>query len=425
MPADPQPDEEFEADLARAFDEAAHEVRSVADPLVVGGLARGRARRRRRRIATITGSCVALAVLAGGGLAANVLSGPQPVASSQALTVADRSTPPPPHLDKGMNILLIGLATAKAPDGSAPPDSFVRDQLHAGSEAVEGLDRTDTLLVLHFPADGGPASGLSVPRDVWAQSAGLDGRAYPVGSVYAVAEAATTAKLKGQGPTADQVAERGREAGRAATIATVQQLLGVPIDHFAEFDLAGFYDIAKAIGPIDVCVTHATQDRASGADLKQGLNTLDPAQALAFVRQRHGVDDGSDLARTRRQQAFIASALHTLRDQGVFDELSKAQKLFAAVGGDLVADQGWNPLDLLQHGGGLLDGRATLRTLPVGQATVEQDGVQTGMGYHVDPAVVRGVAQSVLSDAGASATSATSAPGSGAAGGAHGGAASP
>ncbi len=43
----------------------------------------------------------------------------------------------------------------------------------------------------------------------------------------------------------NQVAFQGNEAGRAATVATVEQLTGVHIDHFAEVNLDGFYELAK------------------------------------------------------------------------------------------------------------------------------------------------------------------------------------
>ena len=47
----------------------------------------------------------------------------------------------------------------------------------------------------------------------------------------------------------------GREAGRKETVQTVRDFLGVPIDHFAEVNLAGFYDMASALGGVQVCVT--------------------------------------------------------------------------------------------------------------------------------------------------------------------------
>ncbi len=104
---------------------------------------------------------------------------------------------------------------------------------------------------------------------------------------------------------------RGREAGRAATLKAVRNLTGAPIDYFAEVNLAGFYDLTKTLGGVDVCLKHAVYDSYSGADFPAGRQTLDAGQALAFVRQRHGLENG-DLDRTHRQQAFLSAVMRQL-----------------------------------------------------------------------------------------------------------------
>ncbi|MFE9428507.1 LCP family protein [Kitasatospora sp. NPDC006697] len=398
MHPDPQPDEEFEADLVLAFGRAADDVGVTSDPLVTGGLARGRTRRRRRRIAAVGGGCLALAVLAGGALAANSLSTPLPVATTHALADADAASPPPPHLDKGVNILLIGLDGVRAPDGSALPAPFIRDQLHAAPAADPNAQVSDTLVMLHLPAGDGPVTGMSLPRDAMVPTQGLDGGEHKLGTVYSLAQQAAVEQGMKAGRTPAQLRAKGQEAGRAAVITTVQHLLGVPVDHLVEIDMAAFYDIAQAVGPIDVCLNQATQDRYSGADFHAGRNTLDAAQALAFVRQRHGVGDGSDLSRLRRQQAFLSAVLHTLKQQGVLTQLDKADHLFAAVGGLITVDAGWNPLDLARQVPALLDARTVFTTMPVGGEVMAQDGGATVDGLRVDPAAVQQAAKGALSD---------------------------
>jgi len=53
---------------------------------------------------------------------------------------------------------------------------------------------------------------------------------------------------------------KGREAGRAATLRAVRNLTGVPIDYFAEVNLAGFYDLTQSMGGVEVCLKHAVDD---------------------------------------------------------------------------------------------------------------------------------------------------------------------
>ena len=91
--------------------------------------------------------------------------------------------------------------------------------------------------------------------------------------------------------------------------------MGIPIDHFVEVTLAAFFQIAEVVQPLTVCLNDDTSDPYSGADFERGVQEIDAAQAMAFVRQRRDVNDETftDLDRTRRQQAF--HCLPNRRDQ--------------------------------------------------------------------------------------------------------------
>ena len=104
----------------------------------------------------------------------------------------------------------------------------------------------------------------------------------------------------------------------------VRNLTGQPIDYFAEVNLAGFYDLAESLGGVEVCLNHAVHDDYSGADFPAGRQRLDAAQALAFVRQRHGLENG-DLDRTHRQQAFLLSVMHELQQSGIVHRPGQVQ----------------------------------------------------------------------------------------------------
>ncbi|OKH97432.1 LytR family transcriptional regulator [Streptomyces sp. CB02923] len=260
------------------------------------------------------------------------------------------------------NILLMGLDSRKDQNGDDLPKD-VLEKLHAGASSDIGGYNTNTLILLHVPADGGRATAFSIPRDdlVDIPGHGKD----KIKKAYGLAKAETEDRLARQGVTGhDRLEHEGREAGRRAQIETVRNFLGVPVDHFAEVNLAGFLHIADALDGVPVCLKHAVKDRYSGADFPAGRQTLDGPQSLAFVRQRHGLPAG-DLDRTRRQQAFLASATHKLNSAGTFTDPLRLLRLMDVAKQDLVTDEGWDLLSFIKQAKNLSGGNVRFSTLPV------------------------------------------------------------
>ncbi|MFI9787000.1 LCP family protein [Kitasatospora sp. NPDC051984] len=329
-------------------------------------------------IAGRTVACgVSLAVLAVSGFAWYTVNNLNGVTRSHALDEAKKNAPK--HLDKSINILLIGLDSRKDMDGNDLPKEFVQDELHAGSSEIGGYN-TNSLIVLHIPPSG-KVQAVSIPRDDWVQTYGADGKMHKVKEAYGYAKDAAEQKLRAKGVKGADLEHQSREAGRSATIQTVQKLLDVPIDHFAEVNLLGFYDIAKALQPITVCLNKPVNDPivsrvtdskgnvikpggGTGLQLPAGESQLDAAQALSFVRQRHNLTNG-DLDRTHRQQAFIASVEYKLKQQGVMDDLGKMQSLLDVVKKDIVIDDDWQILDFAQQAPNLTGGNVEFNTLPI------------------------------------------------------------
>ncbi|PJN38239.1 LytR family transcriptional regulator [Streptomyces sp. CB02959] len=299
----------------------------------------------------------------------------------------------PKHLDNSVNLLLIGLDSRKDMNGNDLPREFVRDQLHAGSSDI-GYYNTNTLILMHIPADGGKVTAFSVPRDDYVQTFNGDGSSqghFKIKEAYGNAYTVAHDKFSAQGVKGADLESRSREAGREATLATVQNFLKVPIDHFAEVNLLGFYDIAKVLQPIEVCLKHPVKDRYSGADFPAGHQQLNPKQALAFVRQRHGLE-GGDLDRTHRQQAFLSSVTHKLKSEGVFGDLGKLQGLFDVVKKDLVIDSKFDVLDFAQQATNLTGGNVVFHTLPIaGFGTRNRESVNL-----VDVPKIQSIVQSLI-----------------------------
>ena len=309
--------------------------------------------------------------------------------TSDALSVTQKNAPPK-ALDNSVNLLLIGLDSRKDMNGNNLPDWIVQDELHAGGSSDVGGYNTNSLILLHIPAGGGKVQAFSVPRDDYVETLNGDGSSqgmHKIKEAYGLAKAAAETRLQAQGVTGAALEQQSREVGREATITTLQSFLGVRIDHFAEVNLIGFYDIAQAVQPITVCLKQATSDPAisgqgSGASFHKGLNTLNAAQALSFVRQRHNIaataanGGGSDFARTHRQQAFISSVEYKLKKEGLFSDLGKMQSLLNVVKKDIVLDNQWNILDFAQQAPNLTGGNVVFNTLPItGFATRNQESV--------------------------------------------------
>ena len=296
------------------------------------------------------------------------------------------------------NILLMGLESRRDWNGNILPNHILHE-LHAGSaQGVAngvGGNATNTLILIHIPAGGKKAVGFSVPRDDWVNFAGTAGpqQQGKVDQAYGVSMYYEQQKLKQQNPSISQndLAFQGNEAGRTAAVATVEKLTGVHIDHFAEVNLDGFYELANVLGGVQVCLNHATSDANSGFAGQKGFQHLDAAQALAFVRQRDNLPNG-DLDRTHRQQAFLDSVMHQLRTEGVLSDLSKMQALLGVGKQYVITDSGWNLLDFATQMRSLTGGNMVFHTLPIkAYATI---GGQSA--NEVDPAYIQSLVQATF-----------------------------
>jgi LCP family protein required for cell wall assembly len=300
------------------------------------------------------------------------------------ITVSDALSPEDPRSSgDNMNILLIGLDSRKDQDGNDLPWSILK-HLHAG-DSDDGGYNTNTLILVHVGADQ-KVVAFSIPRDDWVAFNGVPGYNHiKIKEAYGLTKQYVAQKLANQGVSSQKELEsRGREAGRAATLRAVRNLTGVPIDYFAEINLAGFYDLAQTLGGVEVCLNHDVYDSYSGADFPAGRQRLDASQALAFVRQRHELENG-DLDRTHRQQAFISSVMQELQATGTFTNLDKLKSLMAVARKDVVLSSGWDE-DLIQRLGSLASGgNVEFRTLPV----VRYDNIDGQDVNIVDPSAIK------------------------------------
>jgi LCP family protein required for cell wall assembly len=290
---------------------------------------------------------------------------------------------PPVRSGEAFTALLVGLDARTDANGNALPRALL-DALHVGPDA--GELHTDTIILLHVPAAPRSAAvAVSIPRDSYVDLADGSGK-HKINSAYGRAYRDREKALTTQGVTGAALDQQGREAGRAALVATVQKLTGVRIDHFAEINFAGFVDLTEALGGVPVCLNAPASDSYSGIDLPAGPQVVNGPAALAFVRQRHGLD-GGDLDRIARQQAFIAGLAQRLQTT---DSLTDPGRLGALVGiatRYVVIDRGWD-LDQAVAQVGLLSGEGlTFRTIPTGRPDLRTPS--DGVAVQIDPVAVK------------------------------------
>jgi anionic cell wall polymer biosynthesis LytR-Cps2A-Psr (LCP) family protein len=80
-------------------------------------------------------------------------------------------------------------------------------------------------------------------------------------------------------------------------------------------NFTGLESMVSALGGVQECNTQAINDPLSGLKLAAGHHLLTPAQALAYVRARYTLGDGSDLERIARQQAFMSSLIQRVKSK--------------------------------------------------------------------------------------------------------------
>jgi LCP family protein required for cell wall assembly len=223
------------------------------------------------------------------------------------------------------NFLVVGSDSRDAIKGGDPNSGAFLDGTSAGR-------RSDTILIVRIDPSKETAAMLSLPRDLWVPIAGQDG-AQRINAAYA----------KGEQVLAD----------------TIQQYLGIPVNHYVEVDFGGFQQMVSAVDGVPMYFERAMKDTNSGFDvLHPGCTVLDGASALAFARSRHleymldGVyrsDPTGDLGRITRQQHLIRLAISRAVSKGLTNPLSLKRLVDVGVS-NIGIDDRLSPVDLLQLG---------------------------------------------------------------------------
>ena len=279
--------------------------------------------------------------------------------------------------------LVVGIDARTDAAGRPLPQPLL-DALHAGPD--QGQLNTDTIILLHVPGRaGGPATAISIPRDSYVTIAGEYGK-HKINSAYDRGFVEAKATLSARGVTGSALEQQAREAGRQKLIATVDNLTGLTVDHYAELNLVGFVELSEAVGGVPVCLSRPAQDNYSGIDLPAGEQSVLGPQALAFVRQRHGLERG-DLDRIARQQAFAAGLAVQLQRAGTLTNPDRLGRLINVINRYVVLDRSWNLGQAIAQVRLFTGGNLIFRTIPTGRPDL--DTPADGMAVQIDKAAVR------------------------------------
>jgi LCP family protein required for cell wall assembly len=258
------------------------------------------------------------------------------------------------------------LNNSDRPDSFAQSDTSPTNLLIMGSDSREGDGnntygeaggaRSDTTLLVHLYNDRKDAVVVSIPRDSWVEIAGCT---KPDGSQTRPYETKFNAAFAFGGPV--------------CTIKTVEKLTNVRIDNFVVVDFKAFKTVVDAIGGVEVCLTTPVYDPVrngggSGLDLPAGYSNITGEQALAFVRARESLGDGSDIGRIERQQQFIASMVRGMTEKGLLTNPQMIYRVLGAITSSIQTNPEFANIQALQDFalsmGGLSPSRISFVTLP-------------------------------------------------------------
>jgi LCP family protein required for cell wall assembly len=222
-------------------------------------------------------------------------------------------------LNGAFNVLLVGADNAPG-------------QKHFG--ATRDATLNDVNILIHVSADHGKATVISLPRDlVIPHPQCTDPKTQQIYPAMA----------------AQPLNEAYSRGGLGCVVATVETLTGVNIPYAALFSFEGTVKMADAVGGVPVCVNKAIDDKDSGLKLKKGISVVKGRTALAYLRSRHGVGDGSDLSRIASQQAYMSSLMRTMTSTGTLSDPTKLYGLASAAASSITLSESLaNPDTMVQ-----------------------------------------------------------------------------
>lgn len=265
----------------------------------------GRLRRPSAARAVLRGVAMGLAVVVVSGLSVVGIAAWDLDRSVQANTVdisdgTAQTTVGIGALDGGFNVLLAGSDTRQGQgDGYGKTDGALND----------------VNMVLHVSADHSQATVISLPRDMVVPIPACE-RSDGSGTAPAMSAQPLNTALS--------------DGGLPCVAKTVAQFTGLDIPYAALIEFNGVIEMSNAVGGVPVCLASPLKDKRTDLDLPAGVTPLQGKQALQFLRTRHAVGDGSDLARISNQQVFLSALVRTMKQSSTLSDPTRVYGLAKA-----------------------------------------------------------------------------------------------
>ncbi|MGM0830653.1 MAG: LytR family transcriptional regulator [Bacillota bacterium] len=200
--------------------------------------------------------------------------------------------------------------------------------------------RSDSMIVLTVNPDMKSVKMISIPRD-------------------------TLTDIVGHG-TRDKINHAYAFGGVEMAMDTVEGLLDIPIDYYAQINMEGFEDIVNAVG--GVTVNNDLNFSSGGYSFEEGKLTLSGKEALAFSRMRYE-DPRGDFGRQLRQREVIQGVI---REGASVSSLWNFDNIFDALGNNVKTNLKFDEMvDIQKH-------------YKSASKDIEQIQIKTGSGTKID-----------------------------------------
>ncbi|MER7207002.1 LCP family protein [Streptosporangium sp. NPDC000239] len=217
-----------------------------------------------------------------------------------------------------------------------PPETGALNVLVVGSDSRDGAgnkkygqhlqgtgERTDTIILLHISPNRDKATLISFPRDSMVQ-----------------APECQNPKTKAIIPAGlRQINATFNDGGITCTWKTIETLTDIHINHFVKVDFSGFKGIIDALGGIEICLPKDVTDKKAKLELKKGKHIVKGETALAYVRARYTLGDGSDISRIKRQQVFLTQVMKKATSSDLLTDLGKLTSFLEAATSSVTMDR--------------------------------------------------------------------------------------
>jgi LCP family protein required for cell wall assembly len=276
----------------------------------------------------IVGVIVAVVLVSGAAVAAYSVYDLTSTVAGNAVDLDGQAAVPPDigAIEGGVNLFIAGT------DECLPEFAQYFGDRCTGDDA--GGELNDVNLLVHISDNPRRVTVISFPRDLMV----------PIPSCTNADGEETSATSK------TQINEAFSYGGLNCVVKTVSSLSGLNIPFAAKVNFGGVINITDAIGGVDVCIGNGgIRDVYTGIDWPAGSRTVQGLEALQFLRTRHGLENGSDLARISNQQQYMSNLAHKLVSEDVLSNPATLLKLATTAVDNVTPSQSLtNPVTLVQ-----------------------------------------------------------------------------